>query len=67
MVGLVSLPGLMTGQILQGADPSNAVRYQIVIMFMITSATALAAIGVVGLGFLALTSAEDQLRLDRLR
>ena len=67
VVGLVSLPGLMTGQILQGADPSNAVRYQIVIMFMITSATALAAIGVVGLGFLALTSAEDQLRLDRLR
>ena len=67
VVGLVSLPGLMTGQILQGADPSNAVRYQIVIMFMIAAATALAASGVVGCGFLALTSPDHQLRLDRLR
>lgn len=34
MVGLVSLPGMMTGQILAGADPTQAVRYQIVTMFL---------------------------------
>ncbi len=39
VVGLVSLPGMMTGQILAGADPLDAVKYQIVIMFMISGAT----------------------------
>lgn len=35
VVGIVSLPGMMTGQILAGADPTQAVRYQIVTMFSI--------------------------------
>lgn len=34
-VGLVSLPGMMTGQILAGVDPLIAVRYQIMVMLMI--------------------------------
>ena len=34
-VGIVSLPGMMTGQILSGVDPLVAVRYQIVVMAMI--------------------------------
>lgn len=34
-VGLVSLPGMMTGQILAGASPLDAVRYQIMVMAMI--------------------------------
>lgn len=42
-VGLVSIPGMMTGQILAGADPSSAVRYQIVVMLMLVTSTALAA------------------------
>jgi len=33
-VGLVSLPGMMTGQILSGVDPIVAVRYQIMVMWM---------------------------------
>ena len=40
-VGLVSLPGMMTGQILGGSDPTLAIRYQIVVMLMIVGATAL--------------------------
>lgn len=40
-VGLVFLPGMMTGQILSGSDPMLAIRYQIVVMFMIVAATAL--------------------------
>ncbi|MCG8531609.1 MAG: iron export ABC transporter permease subunit FetB [Desulfovibrionales bacterium] len=43
-VGLVSIPGMMTGQILAGADPNEAVRYQIVVMLMIAGSTALTSI-----------------------
>jgi putative ABC transport system permease protein len=67
VMGLVSLPGMMTGQILEGAAPAAAVRYQIVIVFMIASAAALGVVAVVILGWLRLTSADHQLRLDRLR
>lgn len=41
IVGIVSLPGMMTGQILAGASPVLAVRYQIVVMFMLTAAVAM--------------------------
>jgi len=41
-VGLVALPGMMTGQIIAGIHPLAAVRYQIVVMFMITAVVALA-------------------------
>jgi len=34
-VGLVSLPGMMTGQILSGVSPLTAARYQIMVMCMI--------------------------------
>ncbi len=49
VVGLVSLPGMMTGQILGGADPREAVRYQIVVMLMITAAVAICCLIMVGL------------------
>lgn len=42
-VGLVQLPGMMTGQIISGANPLDAVRYQIVVMLMIAAATAVTA------------------------
>ena len=38
-VGLVSIPGMMTGQILSGIDPLIAARYQIVVMAMIVQAS----------------------------
>ena len=44
-VGLVSLPGMMTGQILSGVDPLLAVRYQIMVMCMVYAASGLAAAG----------------------
>lgn len=43
-VGLVSLPGMMTGQILSGVSPLIAVRYQIVIMAMILGSAGLSVI-----------------------
>jgi putative ABC transport system permease protein len=42
-VGLVSLPGLMTGQILSGVSPLIAVRYQVMVMFMVFGASGLSA------------------------
>lgn len=45
-VGLVFLPGMMTGQILAGADPMLAIRYQIVVMFMLVASTALTVVAV---------------------
>lgn len=66
VIGIVSLPGMMTGQILAGASPVDAVRYQVVIMFMIAACTALATLGAVLLGFRVLFSARHELRTDRL-
>lgn len=42
-VGLVSLPGMMTGLIVSGIDPSEAIRYQIVVMFMLISVAAISS------------------------
>ena len=42
-VGLVSLPGMMTGQVLSGVSPLIAARYQILVMCMLFSASGIAA------------------------
>jgi len=42
-VGLVSLPGMMTGQILSGVSPLIAARYQIMVMCMLTGASGISA------------------------
>jgi uncharacterized protein (TIGR00245 family) len=44
VVGLISLPGAMTGLILAGISPFTAIRYQIVVMYMQLAATAMAAL-----------------------
>lgn len=43
IVGVVSLPGMMTGQLIAGADPMDAVFYQIVVMYMLAAATSIGA------------------------
>lgn len=65
VVGLVSLPGMMTGQLVTGMEPMQAVKYQIVIMFLIASATALGTVGVVYLSFLRLFDRSHRYRPDR--
>jgi putative ABC transport system permease protein len=47
VVGLVSLPGMMTGQILAGQVPGQAIQYQIVIMFLIAAASGLGTLSAV--------------------
>jgi len=65
--GVVSLPGMMTGQILAGAPPVEAVKYQILIMFLITVGTGLGTLGAVTIGSRRLFDARQRLCLDRLR
>jgi putative ABC transport system permease protein len=61
-VGIVQLPGMMTGQILAGADPIQAVRYQILVMFMISGSTAIASLIVVLLGYRTFFNHDAQLK-----
>jgi putative ABC transport system permease protein len=67
VMGVVSLPGMMTGQILTGVSPGEAVRYQIMMIFVIATATALGATLIVVLAFRALFNSRHQLLLERLR
>ncbi|MCB1757247.1 MAG: iron export ABC transporter permease subunit FetB [Gammaproteobacteria bacterium] len=64
--GVVSLPGMMTGQILSGVEPAVAVKYQLLIMFLIAGATALGVLIAVFIGMYRLTDERQRLRLDRL-
>jgi putative ABC transport system permease protein len=64
--GLVALPGMMTGQILSGVDPVEAVKYQTLIMFLIAGGTGFGALTAVLAGAARITDARHRLRLDRL-
>lgn len=64
--GIVSLPGMMTGQILAGAAPLEAVKYQILIMFLIAAGTGFGTLAAVTLGARGLFDERERLRLDRL-
>jgi len=66
VVGLVSLPGMMTGQILAGNPPLQAVRYQVVVMFMLAASTALGCIVVSLFAYRRLFNARHQVRPERI-
>ncbi|WP_348982291.1 iron export ABC transporter permease subunit FetB [Desulfosporosinus sp. FKB] len=60
-MGIVFLPGMMTGQILSGTSPTTAIAYQIAIMFGILGAVALTVIIMLQLGYRTFFNKEDQL------
>ncbi|HPT48743.1 MAG TPA: iron export ABC transporter permease subunit FetB [Accumulibacter sp.] len=64
--GIVSLPGMMTGQILAGTPPVEAVNYQILVMFLIAGGTGFGTAVAVGLAARRLFDDRQRLRLDRL-
>ena len=64
VVGIVSLPGMMTGQILGGVDPMISVRYQIVVMFMITAAVAMGSLIIIAFTYSRIFTEEDALRKE---
>lgn len=60
-IGIVSLPGMMTGQILAGQDPQVAIRYQIAIMVGIMAAVAVSVVILVEWGYRTFFTHADQL------
>jgi putative ABC transport system permease protein len=65
--GIITLPGIMTGQLLAGMDPMEAVKYQILLMFLLAGASGLAATGAALLAVRALSDERQRLRVDRMR
>ena len=66
VVGLVALPGMMTGQILGGSAPLLAIKYQILIMYMIAFSTAVTAFMLTTLRARAYFTPAHQLRQEML-
>ncbi len=64
--GVVSLPGMMTGQILAGVPPVEAVKYQILVMFLIAGGTGFGTVVAVRFASRRLFDERQRLRLDRL-
>ena len=62
VVGIVSLPGMMTGQILSGTSPFIAVKYQIIIMYLIAFSVAVSAYILTKLRFRRYFTVDHQLR-----
>jgi len=64
--GIITLPGIMTGQILAGMDPLEAAKYQVLLIFLLAGGSGLAAVAVVYLTAMRLTDDRQRLRIDRL-
>ncbi|MCD4684675.1 MAG: iron export ABC transporter permease subunit FetB [Anaerolineae bacterium] len=65
-VGLIKLPGAMTGMILAGASPLEAVQLQIIVMYMLLGAMAFTGLCAAWLTYRALFTAAHQLRTIRV-
>lgn len=66
VMGVVSIPGMMTGQILGGTVPSQAARYQIMIMFLIAATTCIAVVGSVYLAVLNILDRQHRLCSEKI-
>ena len=65
--GIVSLPGMMTGQILAGVEPLEAAKYQLLIMYLIAGGTGFGSLAAIWIASERLFDERHRLRLDRLR
>jgi hypothetical protein len=66
VIGIISIPGMMTGAILGGADVEQAARLQMVIMFMISAASALSCIAATFFTLYECVDSEHRIRGDRI-
>lgn len=66
VAGIVSIPGMMTGQLLAGASPLQAVKYQIMIMFIIAAAISLGVLISLQITRQKLTTAKHQIAWEKL-
>ncbi|MEE4311869.1 MAG: iron export ABC transporter permease subunit FetB [candidate division KSB1 bacterium] len=66
VVGIVQLPGMMTGQIIGGVAPEQSVRYQIIIMYMLAASVTVSCMMTLFLLYRRLYTPEEQLQIDWL-
>ncbi|KAL4246435.1 UPF0014 family protein [Abortiporus biennis] len=66
VIGIIAIPGMMTGAILGGSSVEQAARLQMVIMFMISSSTALSSIVTTVLALGTVVDGEHRVRSDRI-
>lgn len=62
-MGIVALPGMMTGQILSGTLPTTAILYQIAIMIAICTVTCLSVFGTLYLGYRTMYNKKNQITI----
>jgi len=67
VAGIVSIPGMMTGQLLAGAPPIQAVKYQVMIMFVIAAAIAIGIVVALWLTYRNVTTADHQINWQVIR
>ena len=66
VLGIIAIPGMMTGAILGGSSVQQAARLQMVIMFMISSCTALSSIVTTVLALSVVVDTEHRIRSDKI-
>ena len=66
VIGMISIPGAMTGSILGGASVTQAARIQIVLIFMISSVVVLSSIVATGFAIMIVVDNEHRIRMDRV-
>lgn len=64
--GIITLPGMMTGQVLAGMSPFDAAKYQVFVLFLLGGATGFGAAAAVMAATRRVTDARHRLRLDRI-
>src|SRR5690606_13727345 len=64
--GVITIPGMMTGQILAGMAPFEAAKYQILVLFLLAGAAGFGALAATTLAIRRATDDRDRLRLERL-
>lgn len=67
IAGVVSLPGMMTGQIIGGISPINAVKYQLMILFIISASTAIGTLLATIITFLRFFNSSHQFHFNAVK
>ena len=66
VIGLISIPGTMTGSILGGASVTQAARLQMILMFLISSVAVLSSIMATGFALMIVVDRDHRIRIDRI-
>ena len=66
VIGMISIPGIMTGSILGGASVTQAARLQMVLLFMVSSVVVLSSIIATGFALVIVVDHDHRIRMDRI-